>query len=201
MLNLGCEKDEIVAHTTNQNGGVNDVQRFDQDSSEYYLEQMAMEADIDRIDHQGSDSYSVYIEGEEDAYDVEVVTYSFDDVIEVSVEYQSSTSSAVFDMEAETVSIDGIGNFSFSQYESIFSVANNSVLENVIATAIIHHGLNSNSSVDFASGTGGDDPGDLVPFIGATHTLGPCSLGYRWHVVDYYFLWINVGESNSTEPC
>jgi len=209
LFMMSCEPEEIQSGDASQTASatksnvVNSVK-----SGLTALDSIAMAANIQEIAYSNG-SYTVsFYDGTGD-YTVDVNSFDDSTFIDYTMTSSGGTASEVtIDVLNEEIDIEGVGNYTFTQYENYVISPTENDLKNLMVAITVHHASDPNTSALFTDNGGGDiyDAQKEVEMTGSkfwgkkvvTHD---CLFFSQEVCTTIYRFWQEVSTECESEPC
>lgn len=205
IVMIGCEKEST--NPMNVNGSTdNKTVTENNKSAASDMEDLAQAANIDGIVYSSGD-YNLTFFDISGTYNVQIVSFDVEESIEYTVtEPNGATTDITIDIINEIVGIDGVGEYTFAQYENFEVSSDVSRMKNIMAVVTVHHSLEPTTSAYYGdNGTSGvfPQPGAArwKKFWKNSVTRTPCSGGTYDYTNNWERFWIFSGTQSGTLPC
>jgi len=212
-----CQKDSIMSEDSSVNSQIAGTSSssknvVNEKSSLSSIDSIAMAANIDDITYNGSDQYTVsFYDGTGD-YVIDINSFNDTSYIDYTMTSSSSVSSDVtIDVDNEAISIQGIGNYTFTNYPDSIVAPTHDVLKRLMVVITIHQSMNPNTSDSFGDNGSTDEypilalrdkKGRKIKFWrNWPNKIGGCVDGIQTWSVRYNRFWLFAGTVIRDMPC
>lgn len=211
MLFQSCEKDETTPTDSDislYNSTVKSKESTPiNKAADSNVSSMAQAANVSAIDYDNGTYYVSFYDGTPD-HSVTINAFDMESQIELEVNAAGAISTTLFDVPSETISIENVGTYSFTDFEDESISGSGDPIQNVSILIAAHHFSAPTSSASFADNGNADvfpapaSGAARVRFWKNTVQHGPCTFGRRLTWVHWERFWLFEGNTEPTvEPC
>jgi hypothetical protein len=206
VVTSSCQKEENESALGDPKGSeskpMNDTYISKSTPSDFEL--MALAANLKEIDYSAG-SYYVSFYGTTSVYEVEIVSFDSESVIEYDVTLGSTTTKVTIDAEDEEITIQGSGVISFEDFGKETVTPSMSFMQRIAGLVTTHHLIDPLGFISFSDNGNSDffpvetDPEARACFWCTRVTRGPCQFNFQMETTTTTIFW-GVFEHVHQEP-
>jgi len=114
-----------------------------------------------------------------------------------------TASEVTIDVLNEEIDIEGVGNYTFTQYENYVISPTENDLKNLMVAITVHHASDPNTSALFTDNGGGDEYDPIPTKFWGTKCDRGFTVDKCWELstnCQKFRFWIKVGEPHDNDP-